>query len=59
MSMRLRALHSNDDDLLASLNIYSGYMMARGYKEDSIKLHLSAMANRSRSMVVRGEYKPP
>ena len=29
-------------------------MVARGYRVDSIKFHLSAMANRSRSM----EYKP-
>ena len=55
---RLRALHSNDNDLLASLNEYSGFMVARGYREESIKFHLSAMANRSRSMVLNGEYKP-
>ena len=55
---RLRALHSNDNDLLTSLNQYSGYMIARGYREESIKYHLSAMANRSRHMVLRGEYKP-
>ena len=57
--MRLRAIHTNDYDLLASLNEYSGYMVARGYEEDSIKFHLSAMANRSRNMVLKGEYRPP
>ena len=56
--MRLRALHTNDHDLLASLNKYSG-MVAKGYNEDSIKFHLSAMANRSRHMVLKGEYRPP
>ena len=59
VGMRLRAIHSNDYDLLASLNEYSGYMVARGYKEESIKFHLSAMANRSRNMVLKGEYRPP
>jgi hypothetical protein len=33
-------------------------MIARGYREDFIKYHLSAMANRSRSLVLKGEYKP-
>ena len=59
VGMRLRALHSNDQHLLASLNEYSGYMVARGYDEESIKFHLCAMANRSRKMVLQGEYKPP
>ena len=34
-------------------------MVARGYKEESIKFHLSAMANKSRHMVLKGEYRPP
>jgi hypothetical protein len=55
---RLRGIHSDDDSLLAALNEYSGYMIARGYKEDSVKYHLSVMANRSRSMILKGEYKP-
>ena len=59
VGMRLRAIHTNDYDLLASLNEYSGYMVARGYEEDSIKFHLSAMANRSRTMVLKEEYRPP
>ena len=32
---RLRAIHSNDEQLLLALNEYSGYMIARGYKEVS------------------------
>ena len=50
-------LHSNDNDMLASLNEYSGFLVARGYREESIKFHLSAMANRSRSIVLNGDYK--
>ena len=30
---RLRAIHSSDQDLLNSLNHYSGYLIARGYQE--------------------------
>ena len=55
---RLRAIHSNDEQLLLALNEYSGYMIARGYKEESIKYHLSLTANRSRPMVLNGDYKP-
>ena len=55
---RLRAIHSNDNDLLLALNEYSGYMIARGYKVEPVKYHLSLMANRSRTMVLCGEYKP-
>ena len=55
---RLRGIHSIDSDLLQSLNEYSGYMVARGYREDSIKYHLSSMANRNRIMVLNGDYKP-
>ena len=56
---RLRGIHSNDSDLLEALNEYSGYLVARGYDEISVKYHLANMANRSRPMVLRGEYKPP
>ena len=54
---RLRTLHTNDYDLLQDLNLYSGYMIARGYKEESIKYHLSSMANRSRDILLRGQYQ--
>ena len=56
---RLRTIHSNDHDLLRSLNLYSGYMVARGYNPDSVKYHLAAMANRSRISLIKGDYKRP
>ena len=56
---RLRGIHSNDLDLLDALHEYSGYMVARGYDEQSVKYHMAAMANRSRLKILRGEYKPP
>lgn len=34
-------------------------MIARGYSEQSIKYHLSTMANRSRSALLNGDYHPP
>ena len=40
--------------LLEDLNVYSGYLVARGYKEDSIKFHLANMANRSRENLLVG-----
>ena len=54
---RLRTIHSNDEELLLSLNLYSGYLIARGYDPDSIKYHFSMMANRSRLSLIKGEYK--
>ena len=54
---RLRTLHTNDHELLLDLNLYSGYMIARGYQEDSIKYHLACMANRSRDILLRGQYQ--
>ena len=57
---RLRTIHSNDSALLQDLNIYCGYMCARGYKESSIKYNLATMANRSRALLLQGHYhKPP
>ena len=53
---RLRTIHTNDEDLLKHLNLYSGYMVARGYSEQSIKYHLSTMANRSREGLLNGAY---
>ena len=38
---RLRGIHSNDLDLLEALHNYSGYMVARGYEEVSVKYHLA------------------
>jgi hypothetical protein len=55
---RLRCIHSSDNDLLSSLNIYSGYLIARGYQEKSIKFHLAAMANRDRVGMLTGQFKP-
>ena len=55
---RLRTIHNNDEDLLHHLNLYCGYMVARGYDENSVKFHLSNMANRSREMLLNGDYRP-
>ena len=55
---RLRAIHSSDQDLLNSLNHYSGYLIARGYQEKSIKFHLASMANRDRMGTLSGQFKP-
>ena len=55
---RLRGIHSDDSSLLSALNEYSGYLVARGYNELSIKYHLASMANRSRLQVLKGEYRP-
>ena len=55
---RLRAIHSSDQDLLHSLNHYSGYLIARGYQEKSIKFHLASMANRDRMGTLSGQFKP-
>ena len=55
---RLRSIHSSDKDLLESLNLYSGYLISRGYQEKSIKFHLASMANRDRMAMLKGEYKP-
>ena len=52
---RLRTIHNNDEDLLHHLNLYCGYMVARGYDENSVKFHLSNMANRSREMLLNGD----
>ena len=54
---RLRAIHSSDEDLLQSLNLYSGFLLARGYNETTIKFHLAAMANRDRMATLSGQYK--
>ena len=54
---RLRTLHTNDHALLNDLNLFSGYMIARGYQETSIKYHLASMANRSRSLLLQGQYQ--
>ena len=35
VGVRLRSIHSNDQDLFQSLNLYSGYLIARGYQEKS------------------------
>jgi len=56
---RLRTIHSNDSALLQDLNIYCGYMCARGYKESSVKYNLATMANRSRSLLLQGHYHKP
>ena len=58
VGVRLRTIHSNDADLLHSLNLYSGYLIARGYQEKSVKYHLSCMANRDRTALLLGQYKP-
>ena len=55
---RLRSIHSSDQDLLHSLNLYSGYLVARGYQEQSIKYHLASMANRDRMGMLSGQFKP-
>ena len=54
---RLRTLHTNDYELLKDLNRFSGYMIARGYQEDTIKYHLASMANRSRTLLLTGQYQ--
>ena len=54
---RLRTIHSNDQDLLSSLNLYSGYLIARGYNSESIKYHLANMANRSRTDLINGNLR--
>ena len=55
---RLRSIHSSDQDLLNSLNLYSGYLVARGYQDTSIKFHLASMANRDRMSMLSGQFKP-
>ena len=57
VGVRLRTIHSDDYDLLNSLNLYSGYILARGYNEKSVKFHLAAMANRDRDNLLIGKYK--
>ena len=54
---RLRAIHSRDEDLLHSLNLYSGFLLARGYNETTVKFHLAAMANRDRMATLSGQFK--
>ena len=39
------------------LNRFSGYLISRGYQEHSIKVHLADMANRSRDLLLTGDYK--
>ena len=57
---RLRTIHTNDKALLQDLNLFSGYMLSRGYKAESIKYNLATMANRSRQLLIKGHYhKPP
>ena len=53
---RLRTIHTNDNALLQDLNLFSGYMLSRGYKEASIKYNLATMANRSRQLLLQGHY---
>ena len=55
---RLRSIHSSDQDLLHSLNLYSGYLVARGYQEQSIKYHPASMVNRDRMGMLSGQFKP-
>ena len=55
---RLRSIHSSDNDLLNSLNLYSGFLIARGYQEKPIKFHLASMANRDRVGMLSGQFKP-
>ena len=55
---KLINMHSSDFDLLNSLNLYSGYIIARGYQEKSIMFHLAAMANRDRIGMLSGQFKP-
>ena len=55
---RLRSIHSSDSDLLNSLNLYSGYLIARGYQEKSVKFQLASMANRDRLGMLSGQFKP-
>ena len=57
MGTRLRTIHSNDHELLLDLNLFAGYLISRGYHEHSVKTHLADMANRSRSMLLTGQYK--
>ena len=54
---RLRTIHSNDQELLLDLNRFAGYLISRGYQEHSVRRHLSDMANRSRSMLLTGQYR--
>ena len=54
---RLRTIHSNDEELLLDLNLFSGYLISRGYQEETIKQHLSNMANPSRYLLLNGGYK--
>ena len=54
---RLRTVHSNDNALLLDLNLFSGYLVSRGYEEESVKVYLASMANRSRGMLISGSYK--
>ena len=56
---RLRAIHSEDKDLLASLCSYSGFLQARGYEMKPVIYNLCCMANRDRSKLIRWHYKPP
>ena len=58
VGVRLRSIHSNDQELLSSLNLYSGFLIARGYQEKSVKYYLASMANRDRVGVLNGMYKP-
>ena len=55
---RLRSIHSSDSDLLNSLNLYSGYLIARGYQKKSVKFQLASMANRDRLGMLSGQFKP-
>ena len=43
--------------ILNSLNLYSGYLIARGYQEKSVKFHLASMANRDRLGMLSGQFK--
>ena len=54
---RLRTIHSNDEALLRDLNLFSGYLVSRGFDEKSVKTHLASMANRSRRLLISGDYK--
>ena len=54
-----KTIHSNDEALLQDLNHYCGYMLARGYKESSVKYNLAMMANRSRDLLLKGHYHKP
>ena len=53
---RLRTIHTDDHALLQDLNLFAGYIIARGYNEASVKYHLANMANRPRMTLLKGQF---